>query len=121
MNQRPKIQYLSRYQKLKYKYDFLQNRIYNIKAISYGEKEGAGHPKTQIELIQERDEVEQEMHDIIDTIKTSDLDEYEYMVLIAKYIDGLSFNQIQMRGIVPYSRSMIFEIRNKALNKLKIK
>ena len=114
-----KGEYLSRYKELKNKYDYLNNKIYNIKGISYTEKVGNGIILTQAELIHERDEVVREMNEILTCVKDADLTPLEYVIVMSRFIDGMSYDTIARR--INYSRREMFYYRNKALDKIKIK
>lgn len=111
--------YLKSYRNLKDKADYLQNKLINVKAISYRDSPTGSYsePKTQNDYIMMKEECKKEMENIRNTINRVTTLKYR-MALCYRYVDGLTEYDIvdimgmALRTIQRYEYEGIAELAN---------
>lgn len=106
---------LENYRFLKERVEYLENRLINVKAISYSSYGSTGIPKTKQDLILEKDELIKEM-DITRNIVYSIKDTKHRCILCYRYLDGMTIEQVADE--MKYSSQHISRMLKEALKEL---
>lgn len=114
-----KKNYLKEYQKLKGKAIYLEDRLYGVRGVSYGEKYGDTQ-KTLVEKIQELEELHKKMNRISKSIDSL-TDINERMLLTYVYKEGLSIQTVYNKRLMEYSYRQLRRIYKRGVENIVIK
>lgn len=106
---------LENYRFLKERVEYLENRLVNVKAISYSSYGSIGIPKTKQDLILEKDELIKEMDEtrrLVYSIKDTKL----RCILCYRYLDGMTIEQVADE--MNYSAHHVWKMLRDALSEL---
>lgn len=108
--------YLRSYKNMKNRVEYLENVLIGVSSISYGEVKGrTGEQKTNNDFILMKDEYEEKMADIRNSIEQ--LEDINYRdVLFYRYICCLNFYEVA--DVMQYSISHIKELSHNAIEEL---
>ncbi len=106
---------LENYRFLKERVEYLENRLINVKAISYSSYGSTGIPKTKQDLILEKDDLIKEM-DITRNLVYSIKDTKYRCILCYRYLDGMTIEQVADE--MKYSSQHISRMLKEALKEL---
>lgn len=109
-------EYLRSYKNMKNRVEYLDNVLIGVSSISYGDVKGrSGEHKTNNDFILMKDEYEQRMAEIRNSIEQ--LEDINYRdVLFYRYICCLNF--YETADVMQYSISHIKELSHKAIEEL---
>lgn len=123
MDNNEKVQILKRYKILKDRVYYLENKMYNVQGVSFGDHGGGYSERTIVDDIIEKDEYIQEMNMIKESINglKKDLSPYgtmEYILMNYLFIDGLTLDYVEKKHMIPYSMSQLRRIKKSALKRI---
>lgn len=117
MNKMEVIEWLNSYQTLEERSTRLENKLFGLKGVSYGEKLGDNLPRTIVDNLHDLDMYKQKMDEILKVIN-SIKDNTLQILLKYKYIDNYSLQYIANNNLMGYSLRTLKRLHNKAIDEI---
>lgn len=111
------IEWLNSYQTLEERSTRLENKLFGVKGVSYGEKLSDNLPRTIVDNLHDLDMYKQKMDEILNVINSIE-DNTLQILLKYKYIDNYSLQYIANNNLMGYALRTLKRLHNKAIDEV---